>query len=55
MDRGAWHSTVHDFTKSQTRLKRLSPQARMYVYPVHTIEQVERTKLAFKIIPLSLI
>ena len=24
MDRGAWQATVHRFTKSQTRLKRLS-------------------------------
>ena len=28
MDRGAWQATVHRVTKSQTRLKQLSMQAR---------------------------
>ena len=28
MDRGAWRATVHEVAKSQTRLKRLSGQAR---------------------------
>ena len=30
MDRGVWWATVHGVTKSQTRLKRLSSQARMH-------------------------
>ena len=31
MDRGAWLATVHGFTKSQTRLKRLSTQVHVEV------------------------
>ena len=31
MDRGTWWATVHGFTKSQTRLKRLSTQVHVEV------------------------
>ena len=30
MDKGAWRATVHDFTQSQTRLKRLSSSSNGY-------------------------
>ena len=32
MERGAWQATVHNVTKSQTRLKRLSPHAHAQAY-----------------------
>ena len=32
MDRGAWRATVHGVTNSQTGLKQLSMQARMYTF-----------------------
>ena len=50
MERGAWWSTVHRFTKSWTQLKRLSMHAYMNI-SVSTIncEQLSLKRKAFKL------
>ena len=56
MDRGAWRATVHRVTKSWTRLKRLSMQAKLQIWnlPVMRTDRLySREKMFFIIVNFS--